>query len=36
MSGCKTEHILSELAEEIQEYIKESMPIWKEVYPGVE
>lgn len=25
-----------ELAEEIQEYIKESMPIWKEVYPGVE
>ena len=25
-----------ELAEEIQEYIKESMPIWKEVYSGVE
>ena len=25
-----------ELAEEIQEYIKESMPVWKEVYPGVE
>lgn len=25
-----------ELAEDIQEYIKESMPIWKEVYPGVE
>lgn len=25
-----------ELAEEIQDYIKESMPIWKEVYPGVE
>ncbi len=25
-----------ELAEEIQQYIKESMPIWKEVYSGVE
>lgn len=25
-----------ELAEEIQEYIVESMPVWKEVYPGVE
>ena len=25
-----------ELAEDIQEYIKESMPVWKEVYPGVE
>ena len=25
-----------ELAEDIQEYIKESMPIWKEVYPCVE
>tara|TARA_Y100001935_G_scaffold251458_1_gene253501 strand:- start:151169 stop:152386 length:1218 start_codon:yes stop_codon:yes gene_type:complete len=25
-----------ELAEEIEEYIKESMPVWREVYPGVE
>ncbi len=25
-----------ELAEEIQDYIKESMPIWSHVYPGVE
>ncbi len=25
-----------ELAEEIQEYIVESMPVWREVYPGVE
>ena len=25
-----------ELAEEIQEYIKESMPVWAQVYPGVE
>lgn len=25
-----------ELAEEIQEYIKESMPVWSKVYPGVE
>lgn len=25
-----------ELAEEIQDYIAESMPVWKEVYPGVE
>lgn len=25
-----------ELAEEIQDYIVESMPIWREVYPGVE
>jgi (E)-4-hydroxy-3-methylbut-2-enyl-diphosphate synthase len=25
-----------ELAEEIQDYIVESMPVWREVYPGVE
>ncbi len=25
-----------ELAEEIQDYIKESMPVWKDIYPGVE
>lgn len=25
-----------ELAEEIQDYIAESMPVWREVYPGVE
>ncbi len=25
-----------ELAEEIQDYIKESMPVWKEIYSGVE
>lgn len=25
-----------ELAEEIQEYIKESMPVWSKTYPGVE
>ena len=25
-----------ELAEEIQEFIKESMPVWKKAYPGVE
>jgi (E)-4-hydroxy-3-methylbut-2-enyl-diphosphate synthase len=25
-----------ELAEEIQDYIKDSMPVWKNVYPGVE
>ncbi len=25
-----------ELAEEIQEYIKESMPVWRQIYPGVE
>lgn len=25
-----------ELAEEIQDYILESMPVWREVYPGVE
>lgn len=25
-----------ELAEDIQEYIKESMPVWRQVYPGVE
>lgn len=25
-----------ELAEEIQDYIADSMPIWKEIYPGVE
>lgn len=25
-----------ELAEEIQDYIKESMPVWSHVYPGVE
>ena len=25
-----------ELADEIQTYIKEMMPIWREVYPGVE
>lgn len=25
-----------ELAQEIQEYIKESMPVWSKIYPGVE
>ncbi|TYP95287.1 4-hydroxy-3-methylbut-2-en-1-yl diphosphate synthase [Fodinibius salinus] len=36
--GCgRTESTyFQELAEEIQEYLREMMPIWRDVYPGVE
>ncbi|MBO6892172.1 MAG: flavodoxin-dependent (E)-4-hydroxy-3-methylbut-2-enyl-diphosphate synthase [Roseibium sp.] len=34
--GRTTSTVFQELASEIQDHIRESMPVWKEQYPGVE
>ena len=30
------EHLFQELAQQIQDYLRESMPVWRDQYPGVE
>ena len=34
--GRTTSSFFQEMAEEIQDYLREQMPVWKEQYPGVE
>jgi (E)-4-hydroxy-3-methylbut-2-enyl-diphosphate synthase len=34
--GRTTSTVFQELAEKIQHYLKEQMPLWRETYPGVE
>jgi (E)-4-hydroxy-3-methylbut-2-enyl-diphosphate synthase len=34
--GRTTSTVFQELAEEIQDYLREQMPVWREVHPGVE
>jgi (E)-4-hydroxy-3-methylbut-2-enyl-diphosphate synthase len=34
--GRTTSTVFQELAEDIQDYLREQMPVWRETYPGVE